>query len=100
MLVWQVSFSFMGIVRNIWLLAECEQKIIWKLNLAGALLSALINLLLIRQMGALGAAVASLVTQIFTNFVLGYIVPELRSNNRLIIKGMNPKLIRNFLHRA
>ena len=99
-LVWQVSFSFMGIVRNIWLLAEGKQKIIWKLNLAGALLNALINLLLIPQMGALGAAVASLVTQIFTNFVLGYIVPELRSNNRLIIKGMNPKLIRNFLHRA
>lgn len=92
-LVWYIAFSYMGTVRDIWILAEGKQSILWKINLAGALMNALVNALLIPMWGAIGAATASLFTQIFTNFILGFIVKPLRENNRILLKGLNPKLL-------
>lgn len=92
-LVWYIAFSYMGTVRDIWILAEQKQSILWKINLAGALINALINVVLIPIMGAVGAATASLFTQIFTNFILGFIVKPLRVNNKILLKGLNPKLL-------
>ncbi|MBQ3547406.1 MAG: flippase [Clostridia bacterium] len=92
-LVWYVVFSYMGAVRNIWILAEGKHKFLWKINLAGALANILLNSVLIPFYGALGAAIASLVTQFFTNFILGFIIKTIRPNNRLLLKGLNPKLL-------
>lgn len=92
-LVWYVAFSYMGAVRNIWILAEGKQSMLWKLNLAGAALNVVVNATLIPILGAIGAAIASLSTQVFTNFILGFIVKPLRENNRLLLKGLNPKLL-------
>lgn len=92
-LVWYIAFAFMGSVRNIWILAEGKQRIIWRINLAGALLNIAINYMLIPVWGSCGAAIASLCTQIFTNFVLGFLMKELRDNNRLLLKGLDPRLL-------
>lgn len=98
-LVWFVMFSVMGVVRNVWILAEGKQSLLWKINLAGALLNIAVNAALIPVWGAVGAATASLATQIFTNFILGFIIKPLRENNTLLLKGFNPKLILDVLKR-
>ena len=41
----------------------------------------------------MGAAIASLITQIFTNVIIGFIIKPIRKNNYLMIKGLNPKLL-------
>jgi O-antigen/teichoic acid export membrane protein len=92
-LVWYISFAFMGSVRNIWILAEGKQSIVWKLNLFGVVVNVVLNALLIPVLGAKGAATASLVTQMCTNFILGFFVRELKRNNHLLIKGLNPALL-------
>lgn len=92
-LVWYVVFSYMGAVRNIWILGEGKHKFLWKINLVGALANILLNSILIPHYGALGAATASLITQFFTNFILGFIIKPIRQNNRLLLKGLNPKLL-------
>ncbi len=92
-LVWYVSFSQMGRIRNVWILAEEKQKILWKINLAGALLNFLINAILIPILGAFGAAFASFITQVFTNFILGFFVKSLRENNRYLVAGLNPRFL-------
>lgn len=101
-LVWYVSFSQMGRIRNIWILSEGKQKILWKINLAGALLNIVINGILIPRWGAFGAAFASFMTQVFTNFILGFFVKSLRENNQMLMMGINPKflfsIIRKILH--
>ena len=89
----------MGVVRNIWILAEGKHKLLWKINLIGALANIFINFLLIPSMGAVGAATASLFTQFFTNFVLGFVFKPIRENNRLLLKGLNPKNLLSLLHR-
>ena len=93
MLVWYVSFSQMGRIRNIWILAEGKQKLLWKINLAGALLNIVINACLIPRFGAFGAAFASFMTQMFTNFVLGFLVKELRPNNQMLVTGVDPRFM-------
>ena len=96
-LVWYIAFCFMGAIRNIWILAEGKQRLVWRLNLAGALLNIAVNYVLIPVWGACGAAVASLGTQIFTNFVLGFLIKDLRKNNRLLLKGLDPRLLLEML---
>ena len=92
-LVFYFVFSVMGLVRNVWILAEEKQKYLWIINLSGALLNVALNTVMIPFWGAVGAAIASLLTQIFANFILGFIIKPLRENNRLMLKGLNPRYI-------
>lgn len=89
-LVWYISFAIMGTVRNIYLLAEHMEKYLWRINLIGALFNVILNAVMIPYWGACGAAFASFLTQLFTNFILGFIIKPLRENNRLILIGCNP----------
>ena len=41
-------------------------------------------------MGIMGAALASLITQIFTNVIIGFIIKPIRYNNTLMFRALNP----------
>ena len=94
--VWYTTFSYMGAVRDIWILSEEKQKYLWIINLSGATANILLNAVLIPLYGIKGAAFASLFTQIFTNVVTGWIIPAIRPSNRLMLQSLNPKFI--FFH--
>lgn len=96
-LVWYLAFSQMGRIRNIWILAEEKQDILWKINLSGALANVVLNAVAIPLWGAAGAALASFLTQFFTNFVLGFIIKALRGNNALLLKGIAPRCVASIL---
>ena len=83
-------FSCMGLVRNVWILAHRKQHWLWLLNLAGAVVNVLLNLWWIPRAGAVGAAAASLVTQLFANLLMGWLLRPLRENNVLLLRGLNP----------
>lgn len=87
--VWYTTFSYLGYVRNIWILAQGRQKILWILNLSGAALNVALNFALIPLWGINGAALASLVTQVFTNVLLNFFIPKVRRNNTLMFKALN-----------
>lgn len=94
-LVWFVAFSFMGAIRNIWLLAEDKQKYLWKINLFGVVVNVIANVILIPYFGACGAAIAAFTTQFLMNFVLGFFFEPIKKNNELMMKGLNPKFAFN-----
>ena len=98
--VWYVTFSYYGMVRNIWILAESKQKYLTGINVAGAIANIVLNVCLIPIWGAIGAAVASLVTQFFTNVVIGFIFKPIRHNNDLMVKSWNPKVAIGMLNRV
>ena len=93
LLVWYVIFTQMGRIRNIWVLAESKQSILWKINLIGSITNILLNVALIPRWGAAGAAFASLLTQFFTNFVLGFMLDTIRKNNELMVCGIHPRFL-------
>ena len=92
-LVWQLAFSYMGAIRNIWILSEEKYSVLWKINMAGSISNVILNALLIPRWGACGAAFASVLTQIITNFVVGFVLKSVRENNRLLMKGLHPKAL-------
>lgn len=96
--VWFLPFSFIGSVRNIWLLAENKQKWIPVINLSGAFANVGMNLILIPLWGMVGAGVASLVTQCFSNVFVGYIIRDTRENNRLMVRGLDVRLFIKYLN--
>ena len=91
--VWYITFGHYGSVRNVWILAEGKQKYLFGINICGALANVILNFVLIPICGALGAAVASLVTQFFTNVIIGFVFKPIRHNNYLMIKSFNPKIL-------
>lgn len=95
LVVWYTTFSYLGSVRNIWILAEDKQKYLWIINLSGALANVVLNYILIPIMGIMGAALASLVTQIFTNVIVGFIMKPIRHSNTLMLRSLNPKELVN-----
>ena len=96
--VWYTTFAYLGLVRNIWILAEGKQKYLWIVNLTGAFLNIVLNALLIPSLGIIGAAVASLITQFFANVVIGFIIKPLRDNNILMLQALNPLIIFRFVN--
>lgn len=96
-IVWYTTFSYLGAVRNIWILAEEQQKYLWIINLSGASANVVLNAWLIPVMGINGASLASLVTQIFTNVVVGFIIRPIRRNNVLMLRGLDLRRVRTML---
>lgn len=98
-LAWYTIGSYIGSVRNVWILAEGKQSYVWKVNIIGALSNVIFNYFFIPVWGATGAAFASVLTQLFTNVVSTYAIKALRPSVKLMIKGMNPKLLLELIHR-
>ena len=96
-IIWYTAFSYIGMTRNVWILGEKKEKLLLVINLCGATVNVGLNALLIPRHGIEGVAFASLVTQMFTNWILGYILPPIRDNNRLIMRGLDPRIIIGFL---
>ena len=88
-LTWATMFSYLGVSRSIWMVAEGKQKYEKRLAISGAICNVILNLILINLIGAIGASIATLVTQIFTNFVVGFFIKEIRPNSKLILKAFD-----------
>jgi O-antigen/teichoic acid export membrane protein len=91
--VWYITFGYYGSVRNVWILAEEKQQYLTGINVAGAMANVVLNFCLIPAFGAIGAALASLFTQFFTNVIIGFIFKPIRRNNYLMAKSWNPKVL-------
>ena len=86
-LTWGTAFAYLGVARSIWLVPHGKQKFAKYIALCGATGNLILNLLLIPKLGILGAAIATVSTQIFNNFILGFLMPPIRENNKLILKA-------------
>lgn len=83
------TFSYLGTVRNIWILAKNKQKHLWFITMLGAMGNILLNALLIPYMGIIGAAWASVLTQFMTNVVITIVFKPYRRCGVLLLKSIN-----------
>ncbi len=88
LIVWYTSFSFFGGINNIYMVAESKTKWVQITTFVGAAFNIALNFLLIPFMGVVGAALASLITQIIANFAIVYIIKPLRPCFYLQIQGI------------
>ena len=92
-IVWYTTFSYLGATRNIWLLAEGKQKYLTIIDSCGALFNVILNFILIPFLGICGAALASLLTQIFTNIIISFFIKPIRYNNTILFRSLNLKFL-------
>lgn len=88
LIVWYTSFSYFGAINNVYMVAENKQKWVQFITLGGALANVVLNYFLIPVLGIIGAALSSLLTQIFANFVMMMIIRDLRQGFRIMIQGI------------
>lgn len=87
--VWYTLFSYIGGVRAVCVLAEKKQRYLWIISASGMVLNIALNLALIPIWKGFGAAIATTVTQFFTNIIMVYLIRPLRPNLVYIIKGLD-----------
>lgn len=83
-LIWARLFSVIGTTRGIWMVCENLSRYVVIFAAAGAAVNFAINMVLIPQMGAMGAAVATLITEI----VVGVVMPLFFKKTRPVVKLM------------
>ncbi len=94
LIVWYTSFSYFGSINNVYMVAEDVVKWVQVTTLSGAILNIILNYFFIGFWGILGAALASLLTQIFANFILMAIIPDLRKGFKIMIEGITLRKIK------
>lgn len=87
-ITWYTAFSYLGVARNAWIVSEGKQKYLKYMYISAAILNVVINYFLIPPFGASGAAMASLITQIFTSIILPMFFKEMRPNAKLMIDAI------------
>lgn len=85
---WYTAFSYLGVARNAWIVCRDQQKYLKYIYAAAAVLNIIMNLLFIPVLGAEGAAIASLISQILTSIVLPFFIKNLRPNAKLMIEAI------------
>lgn len=92
---WYTAFSYLGVARNAWIVSEGKQRYLKYIYFSAVVINILLNFCLIPIMSASGAALASLITQIFTSIILPMFFKDLRPNAKLMIDAILLKDIFN-----
>lgn len=87
-LTWYTAFSYLGVARNSWIISLEKQAKLKYIYVFCAFLNVILNFLFIPLIGATGAALATLITQISTIFIFPLIFKELRENVVMMFKGI------------
>ena len=94
LIVWYTAFSYFGSVNNMYMVAENKNRWVQIITLIGAAGNILLNAVMIPRWGIAGAALASLLTQVLANFIMMWLIPDLRSGFYNMIRGIALRDIR------
>ncbi|GAB3944212.1 flippase [Spirosoma harenae] len=81
--IWIGVFVFLAIGSDRWFILESMQRFVLYRTIAGALVNIILNLILIPLYGALGASIATLVSQTFASYVINGFFSKSREIFRL-----------------
>ncbi len=86
--IWFGIFAQLGSARTVWLLSENRNRYEKYFLLWGVIINLVLNYVLIRPLGINGAALATLITQIFTCMIAPLMYKETRSHTGLLIDAI------------
>jgi len=91
--IWAGIFVFFGVARSKWIISENYQKYGMIFTGSGAITNILLNLWLIPTMGIMGAAWATVISQIIAAWLLGYFFDDIRISSKMIFKSIISSLL-------
>lgn len=86
--VWAGLFATINCARMIWLISENLQKYTICYTSIGVILNIVLNIVLIPQIGAIGAAIATLISQVVTNVFVLMLFKKTRISSIMILKAL------------
>ncbi len=86
-LSWYVIFSHLSLAKNSWVVCEGKQKYLKYIYFFSLIIKVIMNAVFIPIWGATGAAVASLITQIFSTIIIPWIITDMRENTIMILES-------------
>ena len=86
--IWSGIFIFFGVARGNWLVAENKIRLSLITQLMGAVTNILLNLWLIREYGAIGAAVSTLISYAVSSYLSCSLFPEMRQTGWMLTKAL------------
>lgn len=87
-LIWAETFSMIGTARGIWILAEKKNKYVKYYLGMGTTVNLVLNSILIPVWGIEGAAIATLITQIFTSLIAPMCFRETRQHTGIVMRSV------------
>lgn len=94
-ITWYTAFSYLGVARNAWIVSKSKQKYLKYAYLSAAIINVCLNYFLIPIWGASGAAVASLITEMFTSIILPLFIKGLKPNVKIMLEAIALKGVFN-----
>lgn len=87
-ITWYTAFSYLGVARNSWIVCKNKQRYLKYLYFSSAILNVILNILFIPKYGAVGAASASLISQISTVIIVPFFIKDLKENSIMIVEAI------------
>lgn len=87
-ITWYTAFSYLGVARNAWIVCMDRQKYLKYIYLSAAITNVILNCIFIPLWGASGAALASLIAQVITTFVVPFFIKDMRENSIMMLKAI------------
>ena len=86
--VWAGTFAILGSARSLWLVMEDLNRYTLVFTIFGAVTNILLNLFLIPRFGGVGAAIATLLSQIVVAFVIPLMIKRTRDISLLMLRSL------------
>lgn len=90
---WMTIFSYWGLARNAWIVAQNKQKYLTYVYFISAIVNVILNFVFIPGFGSAGAAIATLLAQATTTVIVPFFIPALRDNSKMLISSIVPTYI-------
>jgi O-antigen/teichoic acid export membrane protein len=87
-LILSITIAYLGVVRNIWIVAEDLSKYTLYFNLIGSISSLILNILLINFIGLLGVGLSTLIFQSLIQFIIPLFFIKTNQFPKTIIKAI------------
>lgn len=97
-LIWSTGFAMLGTARGIWLVTEGYNRYSKNMVIMGAILNFLLNSLFIPKWGITGAAITTLISQVFVSLIAPLLYKDTRRFDRIYFDSF--KLIPEICNKA
>jgi PST family polysaccharide transporter len=92
--IWSSMFLFLGYVKEIWVMTEGKTWFAFYFTLVGAVMNVLLNFLLIPPYKEVGAAIATVISYCFADYVMCFVYPSVRRFGLMMTQAMSLNIIK------
>ena len=89
-LVFGIWVGVLGNIHYIWMTCENKEKYSLFYSFNGCFVNVILNAFLIPKLGIIGAAIATVISQIFSNIIAFFFIKDARSLSIMLLKSLNP----------